>query len=362
MSLFDNKEEFLDTKEIESMNNCCEEENEETCSEVDSCSVEENHADNVPKDLFGNPINPSQKEVSSEVPKDLFGNPIQNKAAATVSKTPARADNKDKPIGKPMIVRLYGQNIIIDDINLTLEDIRQQLSKDFPELSKDRTEMVLDEKQGLIIPVIKAARKGSLGLRGAISYDQLLAAISTGGRDIKPVNDMSINGAKFEVRRNEIGLFIAPFNKSVGGSFFVPTLPKIPLDVLGPAVKLFYENAMEGLEAAAQIFWNREKKEYFCHIPKQVPQKYHVDIERSIEIEIQHLLVMDIHSHHGMAPRFSNIDDADELETRLYAVVGWIPDTPGISTRASCSGKFIPLNPRHLFKWEGRQFPFEVVE
>lgn len=336
---------------------------ETCCAEIEDSKTRE---DNIPRDLFGNPIGKTAaKETPAEddIPRDLFGNPIGRSSTNTssnknkASKTTA-GNKEEKPIGKPMIVRLYGHNIPVTDVNMTLEDIRKMLSKDFPELSKDRTEMVLDEKAGLIIPVIKAARKGNLNLRGQITYNELIDVISLGKGNIKPVNDMTVNGYPFEVRKNEIGVFVAPLSNA-GGSFFVPLLPPIPLEILTPIIRLFYENAARGLEAAGQIFWDRENKQYFSHIPQQAAQSCYVDIQRSTHLELEHLLVMDIHSHHAMPPKFSSMDDTDEVETRLYAVVGNIPKSPGISVRASCSGKFIPLNPKKIFRWK-KTFPFEV--
>jgi hypothetical protein len=42
-----------------------------------------------------------------------------------------------------------------------LEQIRQMLERDYPELSKDRCDMIYNDKTGIIVPVVKGARKGT---------------------------------------------------------------------------------------------------------------------------------------------------------------------------------------------------------
>ena len=60
---------------------------------------------------------------------------------------------------------------------------------------------------------------------------------------------------------------------------------------------------------------------------------------------------MDFHSHNTMPAVFSETDNADEKETRLYAVAGRFNQTlPEITVRAGCAGKFIPLNPEDVFE------------
>ena len=60
---------------------------------------------------------------------------------------------------------------------------------------------------------------------------------------------------------------------------------------------------------------------------------------------------MDFHSHNTMPAVFSGTDNADEKETRLYAVAGRLNRTfPEITVRAGCAGKFIPLNPEDVFE------------
>lgn len=82
--------------------------------------------------------------------------------ASKVAKTKASTKKEEppKPIGKPVTVRLYGENINFDDVNLTLEDIREILERDFPEFSKAVTTMHFDEEKALVVPVVTLKPKG----------------------------------------------------------------------------------------------------------------------------------------------------------------------------------------------------------
>lgn len=50
--------------------------------------------------------------------------------------------------------------------------------------------------------------------------------------------------------------------------------------------------------------------------------------------------IIEAHSHHSMAARFSRQDDADETGFRLYVVIGRLPDLPEIRVRVGVYGYF----------------------
>lgn len=62
---------------------------------------------------------------------------------------------------KDRIVAYAGHQHVITDRTLSLEQIRQMLERSYPELSKDRCDMTYDPKTGIIVPVVKGARKGA---------------------------------------------------------------------------------------------------------------------------------------------------------------------------------------------------------
>ncbi len=77
----------------------------------------------------------------------------------------------------------------------------------------------------------------------------------------------------------------------------------------------------------------------------------------------EHMIhVMDIHSHNTMPAKFSSIDDDDEKPTRLYAVMGRLDKVlPDITVRASCGGKFIPVEPADVFDIKSTSFPHPKI-
>lgn len=136
-----------------------------------------------------------------------------------------------------------------------------------------------------------------------------------------------------------------------GAEDFYFALPKIPFKYLAQIISFFREYADMGnpLEAMACIYWHVYKKEYFIDVP------FHNVGCRGIDyVPLMHEhahLVMQLHSHHYMNPIFSKTDDADHLETGLYAVIGNINlFYPDINIRASCSGNFIYISADYVFE------------
>lgn len=255
-----------------------------------------------------------------------------------------------KPVAdKTRIVCYAGHKIIVEDRYLTLEDIRKKLERDFPELSKERTEMVYDEKTGIIVPVIKAAKKGchtGSPFRGY--HTSLKEAVA----DPRPISVVMGRDGLYEVRKNEIGVFCVkieedPYLDPIKEGF-VMALPKIPIGFLNHTIALFRRRPDE--EMLVQYFWDREKKCYFTVIPSQKANPVSVEAKRDPVLEQQFLLVMDVHSHGRMPAFFSVTDDEDEKETRLYAVVGRVDSPePEIKVRYSCGGRYRPLALEDVF-------------
>jgi hypothetical protein len=175
----------------------------------------------------------------------------------------------------------------------------------------------------------------------------------------------SSDGNMYKVINNEIGLFSAKAMNIPGldkwSEGFKLALPKkIPIKLLYQAIKFFKsycnEDFIQSKEAMVQIFWDREKQEYFIYVPKQIVRIDMIHAERNYELESKHLLVMDIHSHNNMKAYFSPTDDRDERATRIYAVVGSLENLiPDIYIRISAGGDYTDINIFDVF-----ENPFDV--
>lgn len=99
------------------------------------------------------------------------------------------------------------------------------------------------------------------------------------------------------------------------------------------------------------ILYDTERKEYIIKVPKQKISEFSVNSETDAPYPDRYIHAMDFHSHNTMPAVFSGTDNADEKETRLYAVAGRFNRTfPEITVRSGCAGKFIPLNPEDVFE------------
>lgn len=154
------------------------------------------------------------------------------------------------------------------------ELLRRRMEKDFPELVKDMTEMVYIKDKNIVIPVMKAKKKGNCT----------------------------------ETSSNEGVSSLIPFS--------------ILRDFIAVA-RLYAEHS---LEVHADIYKGHTGK-YFLDIPGQQVHQYYcevtedaLDIVSRVEDAIK---VMEIHSHHKMVARPSQQDDLSErLPGMIYGIVG----------------------------------------
>lgn len=148
-----------------------------------------------------------------------------------------------------------------------------------------------------------------------------------------------------QVQTNEIGLFILKPDHVAGAekieeSFRLNLPKKIPYQMFLQTLSFFRGvcEKVNGAEAALQIFWDRTKEEYFVHVPEQTVGSASVNFDRDRDLEAEHLLVMDIHSHNTMGAFWSATDDGDEKETRLFGVLGRITQSEPEYKFRACSG------------------------
>jgi len=215
-----------------------------------------------------------------------------------------------------------------------------------------KPEMTAEEKE--------ASKKRKQELRDMLAARFTAHYLEVPEKFEKDINVVMQKSGLFEVRFNEIGVFIKKTDHAKGAQDklregFNNLLPrKIPLSVLQYTIDLFkVVNEVHSAEFYLQYYWDRETKKYIVHYPLQKTNGAHVDYEREEALERRYLLVMDIHSHNTMGAFFSGTDDADEKETRMFGVIGKITkDIPEMKFRVCCGGKHLAVEPWDIFDFK----------
>ena len=297
---------------------------------------------------------------------------------------------------KPAIFSYAKVKENIEDRDSTFEDLRQRYEADFPELSDSKTiswtvnygkttksvsnpgsDKVYDIKAEIenskafkealkkaktdadknpecIVKLFKKAQTKGEALSG---IKELCLTKAEAAQTNKPIVLLpSKDGRVYEQRRNEIGCFTAPAEnvrefEDIRAEFKM-ALPKIPAHIFSKVMGFFKSISDElHYEVLVHILYDTEEKEYIIKVPKQRISEASVNSETDEPYPDRYIHVMDFHSHNTMPAVFSGTDNADEKETRLYAVAGRFNRTlPEITVRAGCAGKFIPLNPEDVFE------------
>lgn len=153
----------------------------------------------------------------------------------------------------------------------------------------------------------------------------------------------------YMIRKNKVGLFVThlastkypiPLIESIRQpveGFHMTIQNKIPYKFLLQTVAFFRKVYLEkkGAEAVVQIFYNQTTEKYFMHVDEQGVSKGGAQMDRDAQLEAEHVLVADIHSHNDMNAFFSGTDNRDEKEARIYGVMGrFNRPWPEISFRA----------------------------
>lgn len=161
------------------------------------------------------------------------------------------------------------------------EMLRKRMEKDFPELVKDHTEMIFIKGKNIVVPTMKAKKKGA-------SLENLRTLLN---RDVS-----------------------FPF-------------PLIPFSILSQFISLAKLYGDANLEIHGDIYLCFQSNKYFLDIPKQRVHKLWTEVtEDSFSIAeriMGSVKVLEIHSHHSMRAIPSLQDDISERVPGMhYAIVG----------------------------------------
>jgi len=277
-----------------------------------------------------------RKQFAPPVAEQKSGHkPVKAKSSAT----PAQ-EVEPEEYDRDRLVYYAGHRMEVPSRTMKLEAVRAWLEETFPELSKERTEMLYDKETGHFIPMLRGHKKGHSIPTYTEHPDESLPVYHFRDR----------HGRVFEIRRTQTGLFAVPIKRDeqteARFAFFVP---KVPVSILTEIVQVFqFEPDCEHL---VYVLWDRESG-YFVHWPRQSSTVVSVEAEGYLETE-ERFMVMQIHSHGTMQAFFSAQDDADEVRTGLYGVIGRCNTPyPTLVCRYSCGGQYVLVNPNDVFTGE----------
>lgn len=294
---------------------------------------------------------------------------VTQRAAERARKNQQQNAGKKEPdvYDKDRIARYAGQAIEVPTREMKLEDVRAMLEETFPELSKERTEMLYDEEKGLVIPVLKGHRKGTDGMRMAAEFLGLDAAtpkqpiavhreVPTDSAE-RPVFFMLGRDGVYEVRQTQAGQFVARVDsgRDIREGLVMRT-PPIPVDLLRHVVGQFRVHSHK--EKMANIIYDRTglyagttgEPGYLLDWPEQEGSASTVSALGMMETD-DLFIVLQLHSHGAMRAFFSGTDDADEVRTGLYAVVGECEkDRPEMLVRYSVGGTYRLIGPHDMYR------------
>lgn len=239
----------------------------------------------------------------------------------------------------------------ITDVNSTIYSAKSKLeqSKKFKDaLKKHKSKDKLPVCN--VKPSVTAQKKGILPFP---SYKTMCHSMDAAEQSAAPICYIpSQNGQIYEMRRNEIGTFIAPTSQiaelDIIRAGFHMNLPRLPAAKLTEIVSFFRRVCVENhfrMEALVNVYWDREEQKYILHVPKQRATAVSVETDLADRPnESRYLHVMEVHSHNMMSARFSKTDDEDEQATRLYMVIGRLDRYyPEIRCRFACGGQHVEI-------------------
>ena len=251
----------------------------------------------------------------------------------------------------------------VPDVNKSIREEREQIeaSGEFLESLKR-----IKDKSSIrcyVEPYVSTPSKGaaSCGVAAALSLEEALE--NPAGICILPARSEKV----LELRKTDAGHFITEMRGRTylpeAEAGYHPALPPVPYSCLSQIIDFFRSLAREGreLEALVYLYWDKEREEYHTVVPRQevtrVSVTGHIRAEETLPPE-RFIHVMDIHSHNNMKAEFSPVDDANELETRVYVVIGELQKPfPSVRARISNNGSFLPIPLEQIFLPPEPSFP-----
>ena len=378
---------------------------EEVKSQPEPEQVQVETAESQPEPEQTLPTKTQEVPAEEKQPLELFAAFTNADAeAAPVESITPRPQTQMSLFDKPPVFQYGGAREQITNADMTFEALRIRKADDFPELEDEKsvtwqmrygevTKLIYAPKTDTIAAMkaeieksksfLDSLKKGKvknpecivkpqirMQKKGVADYKGVFPTLEAARASNKvicliPARD----GQTYEMRRSELGEFIAPKHKitefSEVRAGFRPALPRIPQELLRSIIG-FFRSQMETdaeFEALVRIYWDRKEQKFIPFVPKQRVTKDRVTVrltDEDLPDDTRYLYYADIHSHNSMKAVFSAIDDRDERGTRLYLVIGRLDRFfPEISARISCGGSFVPIEPSLVLEGLDSSFPTE---
>lgn len=338
-------------------------------------------AEPEPKNAEPKPAQPA--ENAEQAP----GNPLA--AAAAKAEDKQAAVTAESLFAKAPVFEYGGATEDITDTSKTFEELRVEKSSDFPEL-EDGKRVSWTMEYGKIVKNVPTPNKTVIGKmkseienskefiealkkakdknlvckvkpkitaqsKGIASYKGIFPTLEEADASKKPICILPArDGHVYEIRSNEVGTFATRAENvrelSEISAGFTPALPPVPFHLFAQIIAFFRHFMRDGYEAEAlvHVYWDKTERGYKIVVPMQNVSKAHISVivppDETLD-EVRYIHVADIHSHNSMPAFFSQIDDRDELATRVYIVVGRLDKpVPDIRARISNGGRFLPID------------------
>lgn len=167
----------------------------------------------------------------------------------------------------------------------------------------------------------------------------------------------SSEGKIFEVRKSDLGMICVETNRIpsldlIREGFHYPHRI-IPSWVISQTLAFFqnYCHEDDPIEVMVKLLYSPTDDEYRLICPEQYVSDTYISVPDIIEYDrIRYIEVLDIHSHNVMDAFFSPTDNADEVQFRMYGVIGKVNTQPEMKLRVGVGGKFIALNLLKVFE------------
>ena len=156
------------------------------------------------------------------------------------------------------------------------------------------------------------------------------------------------NGLFLRGHRDQLDVLFPILTRELWGlprldTLITPLVPRIPAALMTDMLKEAHEAWTTPDEPQESLFHFSYETQWRLDIPDQVRTAVSVHPRDLDHCPSYQSCLVEIHSHHCMAARFSQMDNEDETGFRFYGVCGNFHRQPAITFRVGLYGHFYPI-------------------